>query len=703
MRGSAPPLQWSDRWLPDHTRSTAADESRLRDSIADDEIYPDSNLRGVPGQLGWVKILEDLEVQFLSEPFSLEGPRRDEKVAPTTDMSQLSPMMRRVYRPVANWAQVLEQLRLKPPLGLHQLVHKLTPPSPRTKPQPAPRVSERPPGPWERVQQGATLASTQPAPALQWSSAGRPKLVLKPRDPQLGPVVPEVAPTQPQPQATATPAQPPTQTRPVPVHLSQQHITSSPQQPAVSTNKQCPAQPQPSPAAVRQSQPAGSEQRARSPQTVVVGAVQTAVQSGAVSPSGRPKLQLKPRNPRLAAPGEDEAAAKSSSAPAPQPQQQQQQQQPPQQQPQQPQQQPQQPPLQQPQQFQQMAPQQQQQPQPQPASRPQPQTVVVGAVQTAVQSGAVSPSGRPKLQLKPRNPRLAAPGEDEAAAKSSSAPAPQPQQQQQQPPQQQPQQPQQQPLQQPQQFQQMAPQQQQQPQPQPASRPQPQTVVVGAVQAAVQSGAVSPSGRPKLQLKPRNPRLAAPGEDEVSQPSAVPVQRQPIQPQGPAPQAQPQMLPQPAPSGPALQPDPAGGRPRLVLKPRSEPPAPAPAGTVCVAASQVSSPVRRSSLVGQPSVSKPGPLAATSPAPAVPVMAHQNQAEIPQMPGAKPPSPKSEEVVSQTANRSRTSSDVGAAPTLAGPSGPSAKAAPALQKDPGGGRPKLVLKPRTAPVPLAGP
>ncbi|CAE7503788.1 Lrriq1 [Symbiodinium sp. KB8] len=92
------------------------------------------------------------------------------------------------------------------------------------------------------------------------------------------------------------------------------------------------------------------------------------------------------------------------------------------------------------------------------------------------------------------------------------------------------------------------------------------------------SGAVSPSGRPKLQLKPRNPRLAAPGEDEVSQPSAVPVQRQPIQSQGPAPQAQPQMLPQPAPSGPALQPDPAGGRPRLVLKPRSEPPVPAPAG-----------------------------------------------------------------------------------------------------------------------------
>lgn len=84
-------------------------------------------------------------------------------VAPTTDMSQLSPMMRRVYRPVANWAQVLEQLRLKPPLGLHQLVHKLTPPSPRAKPQPAPRANERPPGPWERVQQGATLASTQPA------------------------------------------------------------------------------------------------------------------------------------------------------------------------------------------------------------------------------------------------------------------------------------------------------------------------------------------------------------------------------------------------------------------------------------------------------------------------------------------------------------------------------------------------------------
>eukprot|EP00439_Symbiodinium_sp_Y106_P054966 s2332_g7.t1 len=46
MRGSASPPQWSDRRLPDHTRSTAADEPRLRDSTADDEIYPDSNLRG---------------------------------------------------------------------------------------------------------------------------------------------------------------------------------------------------------------------------------------------------------------------------------------------------------------------------------------------------------------------------------------------------------------------------------------------------------------------------------------------------------------------------------------------------------------------------------------------------------------------------------------------------------------------------------
>eukprot|EP00438_Fugacium_kawagutii_P021110 Skav213900 [mRNA] locus=scaffold1439:60857:72688:- [translate_table: standard] len=82
-------------------------------------------------------------------------------------------------------------------------------------------------------------------------------------------------------------------------------------------------------------------------------------------------------------------------------------------------------------------------------------------------------------------------------------------------------------------------------------------VVNGVAQSAIQAGAVSPSGRPKLQLKPRDPRLGPPGRTQTSAPPEQPAEAQ--RPQSPPPPAQP-----------AIQPDPAGGRPRLVLKPRTD-------------------------------------------------------------------------------------------------------------------------------------
>jgi len=185
-----------------------------------------------------------------------------------------------------------------------------------------------------------------------------------------------------------------------------------------------------------------------------------------------------------------------------------------------------------------------------------------------------------------------------------------------------------------------------------------------------------PNGRQKLVLKPRDPRLGPVGQP-TPQPAAQPPQPQPQpvlaqpqpvlaqpvlaqppqqaqQPQQPErrlsapPQPQPQPQPQAQPQA-AMQADPAGGRPRLILKKRAEP-----------VAANATAPV-------------------VAPVAAAPVTI----------------------ATSPTATRSPRNSLTlvqQAAPAPAVCSGPPA---PALQKDPSGGRPKLVLKPRTAPVPAA--
>eukprot|EP00931_Biecheleriopsis_adriatica_P056170 TRINITY_DN33286_c0_g1_i1.p1 TRINITY_DN33286_c0_g1~~TRINITY_DN33286_c0_g1_i1.p1 ORF type:complete len:834 (-),score=127.09 TRINITY_DN33286_c0_g1_i1:50-2530(-) len=158
---------------------------------------------------------------------------------PDCDTSHLSPIMRRHYKPVSGWSQVLELLRNKLPGPLEKRGRELlVPASPRSaKTAPwQPPADSRPPGPWERNSKIAFATTGE-----------RPKLNLKPRDPRLGP-------------AGAAPA------------------TAAIQQPV--------AQPVPAVAVV------SSQHRALSP---VHAAPQVVQQPTCFSPSGRPKLMLKPR------------------------------------------------------------------------------------------------------------------------------------------------------------------------------------------------------------------------------------------------------------------------------------------------------------------------------------------------------------------------------------------------------------------------
>ena len=219
----------------------------------------------------------------------------------------------------------------------------------------------------------------------------------------------------------------------------------------------------------------------------------------------------------------------------------------------------------------------------------------------------------------------------------------------------------------------------------------PLSVVVGgsAVQAAVQAGAVSPSGRPKLQMKTRDPRLGPPGQ--VS-----------------APIAQADPPPEPQPAQPAMQPDPAGGRPRLVLKKRTDP--------VQAAASAPA-------VAAPPAAVRVAPDPPPEPQPAQPAMQPDPAGGRPRLVLKKRTDPvqaaASAPAVAAPPAAVRVSSpppivQKAASPVLhaaaAPPSGPGPldgqlpasqisscpKAAPALQKDPAGGRPRLVLKPRTS-------
>eukprot|EP00928_Gymnodinium_smaydae_P021808 TRINITY_DN18538_c0_g2_i1.p1 TRINITY_DN18538_c0_g2~~TRINITY_DN18538_c0_g2_i1.p1 ORF type:complete len:695 (-),score=151.46 TRINITY_DN18538_c0_g2_i1:211-2295(-) len=152
----------------------------------------------------------------------------DGDAPPECDMSEVSPIMRRHYRGVKNWAGVLELLRERLPQILKGRAEELTRPLPPLYPDEPPsravpqdsseaRASRSPP-PWRRPNEASagraavagngnggavarraqpergSVAAAQPAAAapattsaLQWTSTGRPKLVLKPRDTNLGP------------------------------------------------------------------------------------------------------------------------------------------------------------------------------------------------------------------------------------------------------------------------------------------------------------------------------------------------------------------------------------------------------------------------------------------------------------------------------------------------------------------------------------
>eukprot|EP00913_Durusdinium_trenchii_P004162 g3855.t1 len=73
------------------------------------------------------------------------------QVPPSIDTSQLAPIMRRHYRPAANWTQVIEQLREKLPGQLHSRRELLTPPVIRPPEPVMMRAETRPPGPWEKA------------------------------------------------------------------------------------------------------------------------------------------------------------------------------------------------------------------------------------------------------------------------------------------------------------------------------------------------------------------------------------------------------------------------------------------------------------------------------------------------------------------------------------------------------------------------
>lgn len=410
------------------------------------------------------------------------------QVPPTTDTSQLSPIMRRHYRSAANWTQVLEQLREKLPGQLYSRRDLLTPPIIRQH-QPGPsRVETRPPGPWEK---GAMQSTTNPAPALQWSE-GRPKLVLKPRSAQAAVPVSKVPAAAQVPVSKAPAAtQPKPEAKPQPAPKAQPDVSAATIAP----------RPQPISTDGPPTPPTWTQVVTQGPVTM------------------RPRANTAPGSPTAIT----------------------------------------------------MAP--------RPCNGPCHGQVNGQVIQQVPTMGAQQRACSP-----------------------------------------------------------------------------PSAVVVtgiGSVQSAVQAGAVSPSGRPKLQLKPRDPRLGPPGRSQATvAPTAAeqpPAEPQPVQPQ------QPQ---QPQPAQPALQPDPAGGRPRLVLKKRTDPaPVPSAAPTVASASAvRVSSPPR---VV--PKAAQTSPVMRPAAAPA-------KQA---------PPNPVPVDVQLPSA---------GSCP----------KAAPALQKDPAGGRPRLVLKPRTS-------
>eukprot|EP00929_Paragymnodinium_shiwhaense_P030760 TRINITY_DN17376_c0_g2_i1.p1 TRINITY_DN17376_c0_g2~~TRINITY_DN17376_c0_g2_i1.p1 ORF type:complete len:710 (+),score=114.43 TRINITY_DN17376_c0_g2_i1:138-2267(+) len=141
-------------------------------------------------------------------------------MAPHCDMSEISPMMRRCYRGVGNWEQVIDVLKTKLPGGLRQKVEELTKPMEPWKPPAAAESKEtstlrarRENAPWLRsnistqqqdneptwrspvekprevapptmVAQVSTVTQTSSGgsqSALQWTANGRPKLVLKPK------------------------------------------------------------------------------------------------------------------------------------------------------------------------------------------------------------------------------------------------------------------------------------------------------------------------------------------------------------------------------------------------------------------------------------------------------------------------------------------------------------------------------------------
>lgn len=121
---------------------------------------------------------------------------------PDCDLNEVPPMMRRFYSAVSSWNEVLKQLHERLPMNLKQKGDILVEPREAKKPkrQPAADLFEQRlrmgTPPWQKRPSSMLPQAVSPtasrvrsaAPALQPSDGGRPRLNLKPRDPNLGSV-----------------------------------------------------------------------------------------------------------------------------------------------------------------------------------------------------------------------------------------------------------------------------------------------------------------------------------------------------------------------------------------------------------------------------------------------------------------------------------------------------------------------------------
>lgn len=257
-----------------------------------------------------------------------------DRAPPPCDMRSLAPMMRRCYKAVANWNEVVEELRERLPGSIRRGSGILTPPRrnliPFRKAGNAQRAIENPP-PWRALER---LEKTAPTPdptaevppekgkALVWTG-GRPKLNILPKTKAptetataAGVVAPPAATTVVTQVAAPAPATTVTTT-------TQLQASPAPATTIMPT-KQLQASPAPattitpvkqlqvsSPTARR-----GSSLQPPRSSTITTAASTTTTTATQFEANGRPRLNLKPRDPKLGPVGQPATAQLAPTAPA---------------------------------------------------------------------------------------------------------------------------------------------------------------------------------------------------------------------------------------------------------------------------------------------------------------------------------------------------------------------------------------------------